>query len=66
MSDTALLKFEPMWSVKDLSAFLKTSANAVYKLVERKQIPHIRLNRKVLFDPQTIRNWLNQHTVRSA
>jgi predicted DNA-binding transcriptional regulator AlpA len=60
------LKIEPLWNVKDLCSFLKTSANAVYKLVERKQVPHIRLNRKVLFDPQTIRNWLNQHAVKNA
>ena len=46
--------------------FLKISPNAAYKLVERRQVPHIRLNRKVLFDPQTIRNWLNQHAVKSA
>lgn len=67
MSDVGSLpKVEPLWNVKDLCAFLKTSTNAVYKLVERKQVPHIRLNRKVLFDPQTIRNWLHQHAVRNA
>jgi len=63
MDDAPLRKVEPLWGVKDLCEFLKTSPNAVYKLVERKQVPHIRFNRKVLFDPQTIRVWLSQHAI---
>jgi hypothetical protein len=59
-------KTESLWTVADLARFLKISPNAAYKLVERKLVPHIRLNRKVLFDPQTIRNWLSQHSVKSA
>lgn len=66
MNEIPFVKAESLWTVADLAQFLKISPNAVYKLVERRQVPHIRLNRKVLFDPQTIRNWLNQHSVKSA
>ncbi len=66
MSDATLRITEALWTVRDLAAFLQVSENAVYKLVERKQVPHIRFNRKVLFDPQAIRIWVNQHTVKSA
>lgn len=54
---------ESLWNVRDLAAFLATSAHAVYKLVERRQIPHIRLGCKILFDPNAIRAWLNDHLV---
>jgi hypothetical protein len=66
MNEIPFVKAESLWTVADLAQFLKISPNAAYKLVERRQVPHIRLNRKVLFDPQTIRNWLNQHSVKSA
>ena len=66
MSENVFSEAETMWTVKDLASFLRVSSNAVYKLVERKQVPHIRFNRKVLFDPQSIRNWLSQHSVRVA
>jgi hypothetical protein len=66
MNEIPFPKPESLWTVSDLARFLKISPNAAYKLVERRQVPHIRLNRKVLFDPQTIRNWLNQHVVKSA
>ena len=66
MNEIPFVRAESLWTVGDLALFLKISPNAAYKLVERRRIPHIRLNRKVLFDPQTIRNWLNQHAVKSA
>jgi len=66
MNEMALTKVEPLWTVKDLGAFLNSSAKAVYKLVERKQVPHIRFRRKVMFDPHAIRIWVNQHTVKGA
>lgn len=64
MSESTYPKSEPLWTVKELATFLSVSPNAAYKLVERRVVPHIRIQRKVLFDPQTIRNWLSQHTVR--
>ena len=52
-----------LWNVRDLATFLATSAHAVYKLVERRQVPFVRLGRKILFDPDIIRTWINQHAV---
>jgi excisionase family DNA binding protein len=63
---TELKKLESLWNVADAAAFLNTSRNAVYKLVERKQIPHFRLGRKVLFDPAKLRRWLEDHHVHAA
>jgi excisionase family DNA binding protein len=66
VNEIPLPKTESLWTVADLARYLKSSPNAVYKLVERKTVPHFRIRRKVLFDPQTIRNWLNQLAVKSA
>lgn len=52
-----------LWDVRDVAAYLHTTAHGVYKLVERRVIPHVRLGRKVLFDPDVIRSWINQHLV---
>lgn len=52
-----------LWSVEDLAGYLHTTRHGVYKLVERRQIPHIRLGRKILFDPAIVRAWLNDHLV---
>jgi excisionase family DNA binding protein len=66
MNEIPFPKPESLWTVSDLARFLKISPNAAYKLVERHQVPHIRLRRKVLFDPQTIRNWIGQHMVKAG
>lgn len=57
---------EALWNVAEVGAFLNASREAIYKLVERKQIPHIRLGRKIVFDPVRIRKWLETHTVEAA
>jgi excisionase family DNA binding protein len=55
-----------LWDVKDVAAYLHTTPHAVYKLVERRAIPHVRLGRKILFDPDTIRAWISDHQVAPA
>jgi len=57
---------ESLWSVIEVALFLNASRDAIYKLVERKQIPHIRLGRKIVFDPVRIRKWLEAHAIEAA
>lgn len=57
---------EALWDVAAVGAYLNTTREAVYKLVERRQIPHIRLGRKILFHPAKIRKWLEEHEVEAA
>jgi excisionase family DNA binding protein len=52
-----------LWNVGEVAAFLRTSAGAVYKLVERRGIPHVRLGRRVLFDSRAIHKWIERHHV---
>jgi len=52
-----------LWNVRDLASYLHTTEHAVYKLVERRQVPVIRLGRKILFHPKAIRAWLAEQAV---
>ncbi len=52
-----------LWNVRQAADYLNTTAHGVYKLVERRQIPYVRLGRKVLFDPSIVRHWIAQHVI---
>ncbi len=57
----------PLWTVGDAAEFLKTTSAAVYKMVERRQIPHIRLgDRKLRSDPVVLRDWVRQNAIKVA
>ncbi len=56
----------PLWNVNDLARFFRTSPDAIYKMVERGLVPHIRLGRTLRFDPDAIRRWLDEHSRPSA
>ena len=43
----------------DVAELLATSENAVRLLVFRRQIPYLKLNRRVLFDESEIVRWLD-------
>ena len=56
-----------LWTVRDAAEFLSTTAAAIYKMVERHQIPHVRLgNRKLRFDPAILRDWIRQNAIKVA
>lgn len=57
---------EPLLTVREAAKLLRASPGAVYKLVEKRQIPHLRIGRKILFDPVILRTWLNELAVAVA
>lgn len=52
-----------LWDVRDMARFLKKSAAAVFKCVERRQLPFLKLGQAVRFDPVAVRAWLARHAV---
>lgn len=49
---------------------LKTAAKqlnlapvTVYKMVSEKRIPHVKVNRRVLFDPEKLAEWIAEHEI---
>lgn len=56
-----------LWTVRDAAVFLSTTVAAIYKMVERRQIPHVRLgDRKLRFEPSILRDWVRQNAIKVA
>lgn len=53
-------------TVGQCAAYLGRTPKAVYRLVEREEIPHLRIGRRVQFDKDRVDRWLERHTVRGA
>jgi excisionase family DNA binding protein len=57
----------PLWGVREAAEYLNTTPAAIYKMVERRQIPHVRLgDRKLRFDPAVLRDWVRQNAIKVA
>ena len=54
-----------LWRVQDTAKFLGRTRQAIYKMVERGQIPYVKIGRSVSFNPSVIQKWLNSKTVKS-
>lgn len=57
---------EPLMTVIQLSNFLACSESWIYKMVESKQIPHIRLGASIRFRSPDIVAWLATRTATPA
>lgn len=47
-------------NVNEISELLGISTDSIYAMVREKQIPHIRLRRRILFYHEGIKEWLKQ------
>lgn len=45
-------------NIDELANYISLSKSAIYKLVEKRAIPVIRLNKKLLFKPEEINKWV--------
>lgn len=55
-----------LMTVKELINYLSISESTVRKLMDRKEIPHIRIYNKILFEKEVIDNWLEtERTVKA-
>ncbi len=50
--------FENLWTVTDTAEFLKVSEKTVYDWVHKKQVPFVKINRLLRFQPGEIKKWL--------
>ena len=49
-------------TIKETSEYLNLSTSLLYKLVERKQVPHTRIGRKILFDRQRLERFIDENS----
>ena len=50
-------------TVKSLSEWIKISSKVIYRLIDKKEIPYIKIVGKYLFDKQQILEWLKFNSV---
>ena len=50
-------------TVKNLSDWIKISSKVIYRLIDKKEIPYIKIGGKYLFDKQQILEWLKFNSV---
>ena len=47
-------------TVHETAAYLGVSGDTIYEMVRRKEIPHIRIRRRILFRRDTLDAWLSR------
>ncbi|WDH83301.1 helix-turn-helix domain-containing protein [Paenibacillus urinalis] len=45
-------------TVSELASYLQVSTDSIYAMVREKQIPHIRVRRRILFNTELIEEWM--------
>lgn len=64
MPDTEKLEtLQILITVKSLSEWIKISSKVIYRLIDKKEIPYIKIGGKYLFDKQQILEWLKFNSV---
>jgi excisionase family DNA binding protein len=64
MPDTEKLEtLQVLITVKTLSEWIKISSKVIYRLIDKKEIPYIKIGGKYLFDKQQIVDWLKINSV---
>jgi excisionase family DNA binding protein len=59
--------FAPYMAVAEVAALLRTSAGAIYKMVERGQLPGvIRVGKRLLVERESLVHWLHQNRTPSS
>ncbi|MFS0555057.1 helix-turn-helix domain-containing protein [Brevibacillus sp. 179-C9.3 HS] len=55
---------QKVYSVTSIAEYLNVSTDSIYAMVREKQIPHVRIRKRILFHMDIIEEWLkNQHEV---
>jgi excisionase family DNA binding protein len=48
---------------EELAKNLSDSPKTLYSWAKKRKIPHVRLEGRVLFDPQEVEGWLRNHKI---
>lgn len=64
-SDEPLKEIDVLMIVPEVARLLRTTPKAIYTMVERGQLPVIRINRRVLVGRQDLVDWLRQKSTPS-
>lgn len=54
-----------LWTPEDTAGFLRISVPAVYQMVYRREIPHLKVGRRLRFEERRLREWLHEKEVQA-
>ncbi|NGM83950.1 helix-turn-helix domain-containing protein [Paenibacillus sp. 7124] len=54
---------QQVYSVSELAEYLKVSTDSIYTMVREKQIPHVRVRKRIIFPMNMIEEWLNNQQI---
>lgn len=57
---------EKLLDKKEVCEFLNIRPSTLDVLLAKRKIPVVRFNRKVLFDPEDVRRFVKEHTLRPS
>ena len=48
-------------SVNDLANYIHLSSSTIYKLVKNNQIEYVRIGKRILFEIEYVKRWIEEH-----
>jgi len=55
--------FKRLMTIQELTEFTSCSIQTLYKMVNQRRIPYVKVGRLLRFDSRLIDDWLQAHTV---
>jgi excisionase family DNA binding protein len=52
-------------TVKEVAEFIGVSKDLIYELVRTKQVPHVRIGKRIIFNQESLENWLIKQEVKA-
>jgi excisionase family DNA binding protein len=53
-------------TVYEVAEFIGVSKDLIYELVRAKQIPHLRIGKRIIFNQESLENWLIKKEIKAA
>src|SRR5262245_63952382 len=54
-----------LWTPEDAAGFLRITVKALYQMVYRREIPFLKIGRRLRFEEERLRAWLREKEVRT-
>ena len=54
-----------LWTPEDAAAFLRVSVRSLYQMVYRREIPYLKIGRRLRFRSADLEGWLREKEVRT-
>jgi excisionase family DNA binding protein len=55
-------RLDPIYTVPEVAEYLKISKAKIYYLVQREEIPHVRIGRNVRIRETDLKKWIDKQT----